>query len=167
MRPKDERAGPSERYRPSNFQNAPVRLSLSPWPWLLCRIHYFFMLKWFLKPKMGVNWTPVDMSTDPLQESMSRPWHFRNVNRATLRIHVKALTWYQELCKVLDIWCVDMSTVEMSRRWHIKNFLLIKTSQRVQQEVFTSSVIQIHLQEPKQILRCINRCLLFMAFRIF
>ena len=128
MRPKDEHARPSERCRPSNFQNATVPLSLSPWPWLLCRIHYFFMLKWFLKPKMGVNWTPVDiseMSTDLLHESMSRPWHFRNVNRATLRIHVKALTWYQELCKVLDIWCVDMSTVEMSRRWHIKNFLLI------------------------------------------
>ena len=134
MRPKDEGAGPSERYRPSNFQNAPVRLSLSPRPWLLCRIHYFLMLKWFLKPKMGVNWTPVDiseMSTDLLHESMSRPWHFRNVNRATLRIHVKALTWYQELCKVLDIWCVDMSTVEMSRRWHIKNFLLIRIFENI------------------------------------
>ena len=88
MRPKDERARPSERYRPSNFQNATVPLSLSPWPWLLCRIHYFFMLKWFLKPKMGVNWTPVDISERPSERY--RPSNFQN---APVRLSLSPWPW--------------------------------------------------------------------------
>ena len=55
-----------------------------------------------------------------------------------VRIHVKALTWCQELFKVLDICSVDMSTVDMSR--HVKTL----TYQELFINVKNNILVQLH-----------------------